>query len=311
MKIYLIQLNRPVLIDNSTPEKTHYDTLYGFIYDYPDDYKERMLMHETLRSYIGYVAATHEWSNNKDFDDYTLSEEKHWVDREGNEHFYYDPWCYEIGERSRKKLGLDYTLYVVDIDDITVYLRDEGMDGHMIITQSLMDKLVKIGREQNRIEQTVCLFNRPIWLPKSVIWEGNGGYCLIYGTVSERPFDFTLKSDINNYLGYLALCEEYAISGTTPSGFTSKDYVTWYKNGTGYDEKTKEIKREGQLCRNKYNLKICTAVLRTPTYEINEGVWDGLIIDQKLYEQLIDIIHRNPDVRITASTKLDRPTITE
>ena len=89
------------------------------------------------------------------------------------------------------------------------------------------------------------------------------------------------------YLGYLALCEEFYLTKTTPNGFSTIDGETWYKDGIPYNPRSKEFKEECSICLKKSNLKIRTSVIRMSEYDLAEATRDDLIIDQEFYERLL------------------------
>ena len=59
MKTFLIKLNHPVLVKNST-EKETYDTVYGFIYYPQNNDRVKFYLSEGLKTYLGYLAAIQE-----------------------------------------------------------------------------------------------------------------------------------------------------------------------------------------------------------------------------------------------------------
>lgn len=287
MMIYLVKLSCPLLIYSDAEEERKLTPLYGFYYQ-QDLNEQHHPSIDDLCYYLGHLAVVHEWNTNSSLTDFSVESENIWIDNKTGERHPVvgDIWSLVLGEQCRRKLNLGGTLYVVDIDEVTGSLLDKGCSDHFIIDESLMNYLVELAQQQKKIVHTVCLFNRPIWLPKDVIWDGDG-YVSIFGTVSDRELDYAVKSDINYYLGYLALCEEYYLSGTTPSGYSTNDFITWYRNGKAYDAKRREILEEGLICKDKYNLKVFTAKLRIPAYGLACGVRDGIITDQELYEKLI------------------------
>lgn len=286
MKHYLIKLNRPLQINNGTEEEKEYTPLYGFCYE--QEWSRRLhLSIDDLYHYLGYLAVVHEWSNNEV--DYSVENSAVWIDKkDGREHSVTgETWSLILGEHYRQKLGLGGTIYVLDVDEQSEIFLDEGFDGHFITTESLMDKLLQQVEEQSEKLHRVCLFNRPIWLPKKHIWEEEG-FCHVYGVITDDcELDDEFASDINLYLGYLALCEEYCLTGTTPNGYGTTDGVIWYKDGFPFSPVSKEIREECSICLEKNNLNIRTAVMRIPAYDLAEGTRDDLIIDQEFYERVL------------------------
>ena len=289
MTLYLVKLNRPLLINNGTEEKKKYTPVYGFYYTKKWS-EEHSLSIDDVNQYICYLAAIHEWSNNSSTD-FSLENADTWIDKKSGEKHLIgsDLWSYVLGEQCQSKLDLRGTIYVLDIDEESDIFLDEGFDGHFIITESLMDELIELTLEQ-MVRKRVWVFNRPIWLPKKHIWEEDG-FCHIYGLITD---DFELDendaADIHYcyyYLGYLALCEEYYLTETTPNGFNTIDGETWYKDGIPYNPRCKEIKGECSICLEKSNLEIRTNLIRMPAYDLAEGTRDDLIIDQKFYERVL------------------------
>ena len=139
-------------------------------------------------------------------------------------------------------------------------------------------------RTKQERERVIFLFNRPIWLPKNVLWDKENGFTHIYGVITDKAYTSLLEYDIKGYAGYLAMCEEHYLSGTTPSGFTTTNYATWYRDGVAYNAKDEEIEEDSFTCKNKYNLKVTAFAARNLSYEVAMGIRDDLIIDQKLYE---------------------------
>lgn len=289
MVLFLVKLNRPLLINNGTEEEKNYTPFYGFYYEKKWS-EERGLSIDDVNQYIYYLATIHEWSNNSSAD-FSLETPDTWIDNKSGEKHSIggDLWSYVLGEQCLNKLDLRGTIYVLDIDEESDIFLDEGFDGHFIVTERLMDFLVEITREQ-MVRKRVWVFNRPIWLPKKHIW-GEDGFCHIYGVITD---DFELDDDnaadiytSYYYLGYLALCEEYYLTETTPNGFSTIDGETWYKDGISYNPRCKEIKNECSICLEKSHLEIRTNVIRMPEYDLAEGTRDDLIIDQGFYERII------------------------
>lgn len=289
MKTYVIKLNHPVLVNNSTDKETHYDTVYGFIFSPQGNDREKLFLDEGLISYLGYLSAIHEWSNGTT--DFSVSEDQNWITNSGEKHETNDFWSYLIGEECREKIDLRCSIYALDVDVVEL-LKDKGMDESFVINESLMNKLVYLAKEQNRRERAIFLFNRPIWLPKNVLWGNEEGYTHIYGVISDREYTSLLEYDIRAYAGYLAVCEENYLTGRTPSGYTTSDYITWYKDGIAYSVRDIEIMDESFACKSKYNLKLIGIAAHNLSYTVAMGVRDDLIIDQELYESLIALIEQ-------------------
>ena len=286
MTTYIIKLNHPVLVKNSTDKET-YDTVYGFIYYPQNNDRVKFYLSEGLKTYLGYLAAIHEWSSGE-ITDFSVDEEQNWITNSGEKHYTNDFCSYLIGEKCREKIDLRCSIYVMDVDVVEL-LKDKGMDESFVISESLMNKLVYLAKEQNRRERTIIVFNRPIWLPKNAFWEKENGFTHIYGIITDKA-STSLLEDIKGYTGYLAMCEEHYLTGRTPSGYTTTDYTTWYRDEVAYNAKDEEIEEESFACKNKYNLKITAFAARNPSYTVAMGIRDDLIIDQELYEYLIGLI---------------------
>lgn len=288
MTTYIIKLNHPVLVKNSTDKET-YDTVYGFIYYPQNNDRVKFYLSEGLKTYLGYLAAIHEWSSGE-ITDFSVDEEQNWITNSGEKHYTNDFCSYLIGEKCREKIDLRCSIYVMDVDVVEL-LKDKGMDESFVISESLMNKLVYLAKEQNRRERTIIVFNRPIWLPKNAFWEKENGFTHIYGIITDKA-STSLLEDIKGYTGYLAMCEEHYLTGRTPSGYTTTDYTTWYRDEVAYNAKDEEIEEESFACKNKYNLKITAFAARNPSYTVAMGIRDDLIIDQELYEYLIGLIEQ-------------------
>lgn len=288
MKTFLIKLNHPVLVKNSTDKET-YDTVYGFIYYPQNNDRVKFYLSEGLKTYLGYLAAIHEWSSGE-ITDFSVDEDQNWITNSGEKHYTNDFCSYLIGEKCREKIDLRCSIYVMDVDVVEL-LKDKGMDESFVISESLMDTLVDLAKEQNKRESVIFLFNRPIWLPKNAFWEKENGFTHIYGIITDKA-STSLLEDIKGYTGYLAMCEEHYLTGRTPSGYTTTDYTTWYRDEVAYNAKDEEIEEESFACKNKYNLKITAFAARNPSYTVAMGIRDDLIIDQELYEYLIGLIEQ-------------------
>ena len=204
MKTYVIKLNHPVLVNNSTKETTHYHTVYGFIYYPQNNDRVKFFLSEGLKSYLGYLSAIHEWSSGE-ITDFSVDEDQNWITNSGEKHDTNDFWSYLTGEKCRERIDLRCSIYALDVDVVEL-LKDKGMDESFVISESLMEKLVYLAKEQNRRERTIIVFNRPIWLPKNVLWDNENGFTHIYGVITDRPFTSRLEYDIKGYAGYLAMC---------------------------------------------------------------------------------------------------------
>lgn len=287
MKMILVELNRPVLINNSICEQIRLQPLYGFLSpNYGDDKDKNDELDDQIFTYVCYLAAIHEWSSFGDVE-FTVLNDDCWLDRDGKRHSVYDNWSFDVARKCRERIGLDYTLHEIDLDEVSGACFDCGRDRSLITCSSLMDHLVRLAEEQQKKENQygVLLFNRPIWLPRGEFWSGEDGFCHIFGLIL-KPEE--MAGEYLEYLGYLAMCEEYYLTGVTPSGFAPIiDDPSRWNNGTDCFVKGKEVLEECEVCRKKHNLKLHTAVVTLPEKVILDGVRDDMIISQQLYESLI------------------------
>ena len=284
MKKYLVTFNHPVIIDGGKPELY---TIYGLLVPYEEITKEE------IDTYISYLAAMHEWSVKRE-KSFSVNEKYDWVDHNGVVHPCCDEWALKLQKKCRKRLALDFTVSVIDIDEAEVDCIECGREESFIVCKSLMENLVRLAQKQaENQEYGVVLFNRPLWLPKSFIWDGEPGYCHIYGVITDCEIDEEQMRDLRSYLGYLAMVEEVVLNGETPSGYTTeedKDGYYWYLHGEEYFCKSAEIEAEGSLCMRKLNLRLYPVVERIPQEYLDGGVRDDFIISQELYEDLLEVI---------------------
>ena len=292
MKTLLVKFNRPVLINESRCEQFKMQPVYGALFQNDESDEDENDLLEQIDRYLCYAAAVHEWSTLGDVEFSVLNNDI-WLDKEGKPHSVYDKWASELGRKYKDKIGLDYTRYEIDLDEVDGVCLECGRVGTLIICGTLMDSLVRIAIEQAEKEEKqygVILFNRPIWLPKEEFWPDEDGYCQIFGLVL-RPDEIDREDmeTYNTYLGYLAMCEEYRLAGATPSGFSSdkENPTIWYKNGIDYFVKSNMVVEECQLCQKKHNLKLRAAVVTVPEKDIMEGVRDEMIVTQELYDSLL------------------------
>ena len=127
MKKLLVKLNRPVLINESQCEQIKMQSVYGFLAS--NDEEDNL--EEEIMTYIGYLAAVHAWSTYDDVEFSVLNDEI-WIDSEGEPHSVPDEWAFNIGEKYREKIGLDYTLYEIDLDEaegVCLYCGRTGRKG--------------------------------------------------------------------------------------------------------------------------------------------------------------------------------------
>ena len=293
MKRYLVKLNRPVIVADSPCELSIKHSIYGFLFPYIEaDEGERAILEDEIHDFVGYLAAMHDWSASSGDVEFAVTETKDWRDQEGHLHPICSHWALEIGHRHMNKLGLDFTLYTIDTDGIDGVCLDCGKENSFITCESLMKNLVRLAEKQEEEERderhTVILFNRPIWLPNHFLWDDAEGFCHVYGIVSAKQIDEELVKASELYLGYLALCEEFTLTGQTPSGYTSEDFFYWYKDGEEYIVVSEEIKAECLLCQQKNNLKAHTKVVRISKDDLEACVEGDLIISKWLYECLTE-----------------------
>lgn len=285
MKKFLVTLNRPVTIDGGKPELY---TIYGLLVPYG------VITKEELNAYVSYLAAMHEWSVKRE-KSFSVNEEYDWVDNNGVVHPCCDEWALKLQKKCRKRLALDFSLSVIHVDE-TEDCYKCGREGSFIICKHLMEKLIKRAKIQDEIPEEQCglvLFNHPIWLPKSIIWKGETGYCHLYGlTIDCEQYEKEL-ADSNLYLGYLAMVEEFIQNGKTPSGYTTdnaEDGYLWYLQDKSFFCTSNEIKAEGLLCRRIHNLELYPVVGSFPKKDLEDGVRDDFIVSQKLYEDMLELI---------------------
>lgn len=298
MKKYLVTLNHSVLIRVEDTPKPIYKNIYGFVANFAenDDAQNEETQHN-IHYYVGYLAAMSEWSlNPKDFTIDFSRNSPDWKDRSGKIHTHLDDWMVNIEKKAVKKLNLDYTLRVIDLDGKDDKFADClacGTNNSNIICSKLMDRLVRITEEQEETNPyIVALFNRPIFLPKKQIWKDETGFCHLYGLIYPEKYRDQFYTD-DDYLAYLALNELYVLNGETPSGYTlsaQNNYCWEDKEGYVYGNKSDKILEESRLCKEQLNLKINRIVLHTPWKKVAEGVRNGYIIDQGLYESLLEAI---------------------
>ena len=317
MKRYLIKLSQPVIVDDSTAEETKQATIYGFLGPVivDDDQESYDYLVYDINSYVDYLAAMDVRNAvvEKDFD----------IDKDENL-IAWSQRISEIGRKSREETGLTFTLSVVDLEGINKNCIACGMDRSFIICGALMEDFTRLAEQQAEEVKTaqynVILFNRPIWLPKRILWKGEDGFSHIYGVTIDQEIDRQLLKDCNLYLGYLAMIEELTLNNVTPSGYTAdleKDGSLWYDRGEGYTYISEKIKEECNLCRHKHNLKLRGAVVRIPEEELNKGVKDEYILSQELYEQLVAIVantnyetgcrNENPDTTNETPLQIETP----
>ena len=79
---------------------------------------------------------------------FSVNEEYKWVDRIGVVHPCCDEWALKIQRRCRKRLALDFTVSVIDIDEAVGDCIECGREGSFIICKSLMENLVRLAQKQ-------------------------------------------------------------------------------------------------------------------------------------------------------------------
>lgn len=276
MKKFLVRFNRPILIKaNNTGEPSDYITSYGFLTPH-NDYDDHERQMQNIWDYTAYLAAMHEWSSGAD--DFALVNGNDWVDRKTGAVNNFDNVC----DKCMKKLGLTFTLHTIDTDDYDEDTLAEGIVGGLVISDKLMDTL---------LEEEKCfaaLYNRPIFMPKEILWPGETGYVQIFGTIErEMLVNTDVQKDADNYLAYLAMGEECILNGSSPSGYLMDNGV-FFKDGRSYSPHSSAIKEESHLCKKKNNLNIVDVI--DLDYLPREGVRDDFIISLDLYEYLLDEI---------------------
>ena len=285
MKRYLIKLSQPVIVDDSTCKEKKLTTIYGFLGPEAEDNKEPAdYFVYDINTYVNYLAAMDERNDvgEKDYDEKKDNNLIGWSQR-----------ISEMGRKRREETGLTFSISVIDLDGIDGDCLECGMYKSFVICDSLMDNLTRLAEQQAEEEKTaqynVILFNRPIWLPKHILWEEEEGFCHIYGLVIDEELDRRIIQDCNLYLGYLAMIEELTLNDVTPSGYTAdveKDGLYWYDRGEKYTCVSEELKKECQVCRHKHNLLLRGVEVSVQGKELKQGVRDGYILSQGLYEQI-------------------------
>ena len=155
MKVLFVKLNRPVLINESLCERIKMQPVYGFFAPNDEDDEDGDAdLEEEIMTYLGYLAAVHAWSTYENVEFYVLNDEI-WLDSEGEPHSVPDEWALEIGEKYREKIGLDYTLYEIDLDEADGICLYCGRTGSLITCGTLMDSLVRLAKEQEDTEETL------------------------------------------------------------------------------------------------------------------------------------------------------------
>lgn len=298
MKNYLIQLNHPLLINNSRTEQPKYLTVYGFLAPYSEDSEEQNEKTEdNILDYLGYLAAIHEWSNNnaKEFDVILDDGEFMFVDiTTGELHTNWkNKWCSRLGNKCRQKLNLDFKLYVIELDEGDGCY-DCGISGSLITCDYYMFRLVREAEEQeDDREVTVFLYNRPLFLPDNLMWRDGVEANLVFGDVVSEDFDSYLLTGNTGYLGYLAMIEECYLNGKTPSGYeimiVKDGPLFWRKGGDMYDLHDDKILEEGDICLKKNNQKVRAIIPNVRYGDIKYGIKGSLIVSKDLYEELLKI----------------------
>jgi len=288
MKKYLVKLNFPVMINIAKPGEKKYQIIYGFLAPFVDDIEKRKEVEDYIYAYVAYLAAMHQWSN-AGLDEFTITASNDWKDKEGIVHNTYSDWSMEIAEHCMYGIGLDYTLSVIDTDDVRDDCYSCGLDESLITCKCCLEHFDRMSGKLHN----VCLFNRPIWLPTKILWDGEEGFTHIYGVITEKDTDDDRLYEGKAYQGYLAMCEEQILNGETPSGYTAdleKDGYCWYRDGKEYFILGDEMVKEASVCREKHNLKLYAATELIPQEDLIDGVREGFIISQELYESLLDRI---------------------
>lgn len=289
---YLVKFSKPFLLNVGGENEDYYKTIYGFLGgDYDSDPELIENEKQNDRNYASYLCAMSEWSRGAKT--FSLSSTNHWIDRKGVTHGW-DRWTDIVGEKSRKKLGVEYDTYLIELDESNDACCCCGIIGGLVTCEALMDNLVENAEPLELIERkkNVFLFNRPIWLPKNC-FRGcdEPEHLLIYGVVTEKSVDDELQDAVKYYQGYLAMAEEFHLCGTTPSGYVALDMegnTYWYQEGTAYSPKEEVIKDECLLCRRKSRLEISRVILEVPIVDLRGGLDGEFIVSQELYESLLD-----------------------
>lgn len=293
MKRYLVKFSKPLLINfGGKNENYNYKTIYGFIGGYYDSNPELIEKERNNnRDFVLYLCAMSEWSRCDAM--FSVNDDKKWVDGDGVEHSW-DKWAKSLAEKSRRKLDLKYSTYVIDLDDVNDTCLECALYRGHITCESLINKLIELAEPLDLMEKkmNVFLFNRPIWLRKdSFRGCDDSGHYTIYGVVYERPVNETLLDQVKFYQGYLSMAEECYLNDATPSGYYTVDdeeETYWYKSGIAYTILDEKIKNECQLCREKNNLEISRVIPEVPMKDLRGGLAGDLIVSQEHHETLLD-----------------------
>ncbi len=134
---------------------------------------------------------------------------------------------------------------------------------------------------------TAYVFNHPIQLQREIFWPGQEGPLFLYGvTINSEP-DQKVQDDVDGYLGYLAMCEEFCQNGITPSGYTAGpdgDLAVWVKGDSVYGCYDDAVLQECALCKEKQNLKAYATPLNQ---ELANEVDGEFILSREVYEALL------------------------
>ena len=286
---YLVKFSKPLIIEYRRNGNYYNKAVYGYLAgQYIDDEQQKAKEKCNEDEYVSYLCAMADGEKT-----FSLSESRKWIDENGIEHNW-DKWAKSIAEKSRKKLNLEYSTYVIDLDDVNDACLECGEYRGHITCESLMNSLVERAEPLDLIEKkkNVFLFNRPIWLRKNS-FRGcdDSGHFAIYGVVNERPVNKTLLDQVKFYQGYLSMAEECYLNGATPSGYYTLDdeeETYWYNSGIAYTILNEEIKNECLLCREKNNMEISRVIPNVPRKDLRGGLAGDFIVSQELYEALSD-----------------------
>lgn len=118
MEVKIVRFSRPLLIRvDKNKDDYLYQTIYGFWLpkqlDHTDPYDEMR-----MEQYIGYLAGLHFWSSGLGPEDgfFTIKDGR-WVDSEGGVHTKQDEWMTAMESKCLLKLGLNYDVVTVDVDE--------------------------------------------------------------------------------------------------------------------------------------------------------------------------------------------------
>lgn len=287
MKKYLVKFTSQLLINDSINGELNFKCVYGFLAPYDTDNDEKNKeTRKNIPNYVKYLCTLHELSNNNTAFN-SINSFSNWIDKNCLE------WSNKIGENIRRKLGIDYNVYEIELDELSGCCLSCCIDDGLICCKEIIDSLTNTA-DGHEGPVNVLLYNRPIWLPREVLWPGEEGFIHIYGVTTPDETNDRIIAIANQYLGYLAMCEEYGLNKITPSGYKAgenDDLSYWIRDGKEYFLCSTEVIEESLLCLEKNCLRVSDVVTQVPYEDIKAGIKGSFVISQNLYESLLSIDH--------------------